>query len=57
MFLRLKDNPDKSLVTIEVRNNKIVQARGRFNRDVTEEEQNAIDLWNNKFKNKECKIV
>lgn len=57
LFLRLKDNPDKSLVTIEVRNNKIVQAKGRFNRDVTEEEQKVIDLWNNKFKNRECEIT
>lgn len=31
LFLRKKDNPTKSLVTIEVRDDKIVQARQRFN--------------------------
>ena len=30
-----KEEPDKSLVTIEVKNNKIIQAKGRFNRDLT----------------------
>lgn len=46
LFLRRKDKPNESLVTIEVRNNKIVQAKKRFNDDVTKEEQVAIDRWN-----------
>lgn len=49
LFLRKKDSPDKSLVTIEVINNKIVQARRRFNDPVTYEDQEAIDYWNKKF--------
>ena len=49
LFLRKKDSPDKSLVTIEVVNNKIVQARRRFNDPVTYEDQEAIDYWNKKF--------
>lgn len=49
LFLRKKDSPDKSLVTIEVTNNKIVQARRRFNDPVTYEDQEAIDYWNKKF--------
>ena len=53
LFLRKKDDLEHSLVTIEVRNNKIVQAKGRFNRDVTAEEQEAIDQWNKKFEKKE----
>ena len=56
LFLRKKDNRDKSLVTIEVRNNMIVQARRRFNDDVTPEDQEAIDYWNKKFENKEKDI-
>lgn len=57
MFLRKKSNPDKSLVTIEIRDNKIVQARRRFNDPVTEQDQEAIDYWDKKFKdyNKEEK--
>ena len=49
LFLRKKDSPDKSLVTIEVVNNKIVQALRRFNDHVTQEDQEAIDYWNKKF--------
>ena len=57
LFLRKKDTPQKSLVTIEVRNNKIVQAYRRFNDPVTEEDQKAIDAFNKKFANKEDKAA
>lgn len=57
LFLRKKDSPDKSLVTIEVRNGMIVQAKQKFNYPVTSEQQEAIDKWNiyyaNKLKNNE----
>ena len=49
MFLRKKSSPKESLVTIEIRDNKIVQAKRRFNYPVTEKDQEAIDYWNNKF--------
>lgn len=49
LFLRKKSNPDESLVTIEVRNNRIVQARRRFNDLVTSEDQKAINYFNKKF--------
>lgn len=52
LFLRLKDSPDKSLVTIEVRNNTIVQAKQRFNYKVTSEQQDVIDKWNKWYSNK-----
>jgi hypothetical protein len=47
LFLRKKDNPTKSLVTIEVQDDKIVQARQRFNEPVTSEQRVVIDKWNN----------
>jgi len=53
LFLRKQDALDKSLVTIEVRNNKIVQAKRKFNNPVTDEDQKAIDAWNKKFNVKE----
>lgn len=49
IFLRKKSELQKSLVTIEVRKNQIVQAKGRFNREVTFDEQTAIDKFNCKF--------
>lgn len=57
LFLRKKNKPDDSLVTIEVRNNKIVQARRRFNDPVTDEDQRVIDAFNKKFANKEDKAT
>lgn len=57
LFLRKKDKPNESLVTIEVRNNRIVQAKRRFNEDVTSEDQKAIDAFNKKFANKEDKAA
>ena len=51
LFLRKKDKPKESLVTIEVRDNRIVQAKRRFNDDVTSEDQQAIDTFNRKFAN------
>lgn len=57
LFLRKKNKPDESLVTIEVRNNRIVQAKRRFNEDVTSEDQKAIDAFNKKFSNKKEKAA
>jgi hypothetical protein len=62
MFLRQQNKTlpkeeqyNKSLVTLEIRNYEVVQARGKFNRTVTNEEQNMIDQFNiylTKLKNK-----
>lgn len=57
LFLRKKNKPDESLVTIEVRNNHIIQARRRFNDDVTAEDQKAIDAFNKKFENRKDKAA
>lgn len=57
LFLRRKNALDESLVTIEVRNNKIVQAKRKFNDPVTKEDQEAIDKWNKKFSKREEKVA
>lgn len=51
LFLRKKGFENDSLVTIEVDpiRNIIVQAKGKFNRDTTEEENKVIEAWNKKF--------
>lgn len=54
LFMRMKDSPDKSLVTIEVRNNKIVQARRRFNDPISDDEQIIVDKWNKWYQNNLC---
>lgn len=38
--------PSNSLVTIEVRDHKVVQAKGKFNRDITEYERTIIEKYN-----------
>lgn len=57
MFLRKKDMIDKSLVTIEIRDDVIVQAKRRFNDPVTDEDQKAIDAWNKRFSKKKEKAA
>lgn len=52
MFLRDKSNLDKSLVTIEVRNNRIVQALQKYNDSLSSEQQEAVDAWNKYFEKK-----
>ena len=49
LFLRKKNEPNKSLVTIEVRNGQIVQARRVCNSNVTEEDKEAIRYFNSIF--------
>lgn len=60
LFLRKKGFENDSLVTIEVDpvRNIIVQAKGKFNRDVTEEENKVIEAWNKKFSiNKDMEVA
>lgn len=52
LFLRHKDAPDESLVTIEVRNGKIVQAKQKYNAEITSEQSEAVAAWNQYYKNK-----
>jgi hypothetical protein len=52
LFLRYKDNPHRSLVTIEVCNGKIVQALQRYNNPLTKEQQEIVDKWNRWWANK-----
>ena len=44
-FMRKKNNSDKSFVTIEVKNNKIVQARAKFNEEPQDEIMKILRKW------------
>ena len=46
MFLRSKDTPDKSLVTLEIRHFEVVQSKAAFNKDPLPECMEAIKLFN-----------
>lgn len=50
LFLRKKDDLGSSLVTLEIRNSQIVQAKGLHNRSTTLKEQEVIDAFNAKYK-------
>lgn len=52
LFLRYKDTPNESLVTIEVRNNKIVQAFQKYNHPLTKEQKDIVERWNSWWSNK-----
>lgn len=56
MFLRNKNAPEKSLVTLEIRENKIVQAFRHFNDPITGQDREAIDFWNRRY-GKEEKVA
>jgi len=45
VFLRNVNEPDKSLVTVEVQNNSIVQAKGYANRPLIIEEEKFLRKW------------
>lgn len=49
LFLREKEHPTKSLITMEIRGDKIVQARGRFNRDTNSLENEVIEKYKKKL--------
>ena len=46
-FLRKKDELNKSFITIEVNNNKIVQALGKYNKPINEEMTHLLNVWEN----------
>lgn len=46
LFLRRKEDPESSLVTIEVQNGKIVQAKQHYNYQCTQAQEEAIRAWN-----------
>ncbi len=51
-FMRLVNEKNKSLVTVEVRKNKVVQQRAKMNNRTTKEQQRFLKLWENKILNK-----
>ena len=48
-FMRYINSIDKSLVTIEVKNKLIVQARMKFNKKITKEIQDILNIWEKKY--------
>ena len=52
LFLRKRAFPEESLVTIEVQNGKIVQAKQKFNDPVTKKQQDVINQWNEWYSKK-----
>lgn len=44
-FMRYKDSNKKSLVIIEVRNGRVIQAKTRFNKLITKEMERVINKW------------
>lgn len=51
-FMRLKNEKNKSLVTVEVRNNKVVQKRIKNNAQTTKEQDKFLKKWEDTILNK-----
>lgn len=47
-FMREKETPKQSLVTVEVKNRKVVQSRVKFNGNVNTNQKRFLDLWEKK---------
>jgi hypothetical protein len=45
VFMRKVDEPEKSLVTVEVKNGVITQAQGYASRKITEDEEKFLMKW------------
>ena len=50
-FMRLVNSPNCSLVTVEVKNNKIVQKRTKFNQNTTESQDKFLSVWESEVLN------
>lgn len=50
-FMRLKTDKSKSLVTVEVKNNQVVQKRIKGNDPTTKDQDKFLDLWERKILN------
>lgn len=50
-FMREKKTPEKSLVTVEVKNNKVVQSKIKYNKDVNRSQKNFLGKWENQILN------
>ena len=47
-FMRNVDKPKKSLVTVEVKNNRVVQSRTKYNHNPNEEQLKFLANWEQK---------
>lgn len=50
MFMRPANDVEHSYITLEIRNNRVVQAKRKFNEEPSLEERKIIDKWNDKYK-------
>lgn len=55
-LMRLVSNPDVSLVTVEVRNNQIVQAKIKHNNEPTKEQWNFLYKWQKNILSKDKRL-
>jgi len=49
--MRPVDDIKNSYITLEIRGNKIVQAKRKYNKNPSKEELEVIKKWNKKYKN------
>ena len=48
-FMRKKDNPRESFITIEIRDNHIYQARAKFNKEPEDKIKKILKIWESKL--------
>ena len=55
-FMRLLKSKKKSLVTVEVRDNKVVQSKTRFNGNLEEIQLKFLEKWQEKVLSQSCRV-
>lgn len=50
MFMRPIEDITHSYITLEIRNNKIVQAMRKHNKSISKEERKIVEKWNERYK-------
>ena len=49
LFMRKKDKSNEALITLEIRGMQVVQSKGKFNRDLDEQEKQAVSKYNERL--------
>jgi len=57
VFMRKKENPEESLVTIQLKNDQPIHYKGKYNRDLTKEEFDVLCLYEKKLQDKKTEVA
>lgn len=57
MFMRDRSDPEHSLVTLQIVDGKIIQAKQHYNYNITDPQRMAVEAWNRWYAEKQRKVA